>query len=510
MIKRTIHIILFCLFTKIVIANNADKQPNIILILVDDLGWNDLQCYGSSFYETPNLDKLAKNGIKFTNAYASSPVCSPTRASVLTGKYPIKTDITDWIPGRQANGKATQYEKMIALPFNQALLPYEKTIAEEALQANYKTFFVGKWHLGENESNWPETHGFQINKAGFSKGSPNGYKNDSTGGFFTPYNNPRLSDGPKGEYLTDRLTDETLLFLQENEKPFFIMYSMYAVHNPMQAPKNLVQKYDQKRKDLNIKDSIRFSKKEGWMKHEANWKQRNVQDNAVYAAMIENMDTNIGRLVQKLEELNKLNNTIIIFTSDNGGLSTAEGSPTVNGNLRAGKGWLYEGGIRVPFIMHWPNKIKTQQVSNVPISSVDIYPTLYKAIFNKSIKNKLLDGEDILQIVKKEKSNRTLFWHYPHYSNQGGKPSAAMLHNEIKCILNFEDNSFEVYDLSKDVKEKVNIANNDVAKANLLKARLQQWLKKQNAKLPIANSKYNSLINNNQAKNVKEKYHDEQ
>jgi arylsulfatase A-like enzyme len=485
---------LFVLFAQTTIGQDNTRKPNIVFILADDLGWADLTSYGSTFYETPNLDRLASMGTRFTQAYASCPVCSPTRASVLTGKYPIKTGITDWVKGRQENGKARDYEKMIAQPFNYFLKQEEETIAEAALKNNYKTFFAGKWHLGEGAENWPEANGFQINKGGFSKGSPAGFKNDSTGGFFTPYNNPRLSDGPKGEYLTDRLTNECISFIEENKNAaFFLMYSLYAVHNPLQAPKELVKKYQAKRKALNIADSLRFKKDEPWMKFEKGWKNRMVQDNAVYAAMIENMDANIGRLLNKLDSLGLSDNTIIIFTSDNGGSSTAEGSPTKNGILKAGKGWLYEGGIRVPMIIKWPTKIKAGQVSEMPVSSVDIFPTLYKAIYKNDVKNKAVDGKDIIGLVANEKKSmgRTIFWHYPHYSNQGGKPGAAMLKNGFKLILNYEDNSIELYNLKNDGSERNNIATTNKNMAIEYKKDLEKWLKENNAKFPTANPTYN-------------------
>ena len=494
MLKKAIHTIVFIMLVQIISAQNVTKQPNIVLILADDLGWADLQCYGSTFYETPNLDKLASMGIRFNNAYASCPVCSPTRASILTGKYPIKTGVTDWIQGRQYNGKAAVYEKLVTQPFNYFLQPEEETIEEAAMKNNYKTFIAGKWHLGEEEKNWPESNGFQINKGGFSKGAPAGFKNDTTGAFFTPYNNPRLTDGAKGEYLTDRLTNECISFMEENKnQPFLLFYSLYAVHNPLQAPVDLIKKYQAKKLALNIPDSLRFRKNEPWMKFEKGWKQRVVQDNAVYAAMIENMDNNIGRILKKIETLGLDSNTIIVFTSDNGGLSTAEGSPTSNGLLKAGKGWLYEGGIRVPFIIKWTDKIKAGKVSEIPISSVDIFPTLYQAMCKKELINKAVDGEDIVRLIANEKKNmgRTLFWHYPHYSNQGGKPGAAIIANGLKLILNYEDKSIELYNLKNDVEERNNVAavnKNIVAKYQLV---LENWLRDNKAKFPIPNPDYN-------------------
>jgi len=482
MFKKMFAIFFLLLCITHVNAQKKNTPPNIIIILADDLGWADLSSYGSSFYETPNLDQLAKNGIRFTNAYATSPVCSPTRASLMTGKYPTKTGVTDWIPGRSEDGKTRAYEKIKTPPTSFQLVLEEKTIAEFALENGYQTFFAGKWHLGEEEKFWPQHQGFQTNMGGWSKGGPTGRLNDSTGGFFTPYKNPVLSDGPSGEYLTDRLTDECIQFLaKKSDKPFFLMYSMYAVHNPLQAPKALIQKYQAKQKQLGLNDQQRFAKDEEWMKPEAGWKRRLVQDNPVYAAMIENMDWNIGRLLDKIKSMHLDENTIIIFTSDNGGLSTAEGSNTVNGPFRAGKGWLYEGGIRVPFILYWKGKIISGATHDFPITIADIYPTLASVINTQYKKDRMIDGENILPMMQQSNKKRTFFWHYPHYSNQGGKPAAAIRSGDYKLIYHYEDQHVELFDLAKDVAEKNNIANSNQQKVVQLKIELMNWLKKSGA-----------------------------
>jgi arylsulfatase A-like enzyme len=474
-------------------AQSKNQPPNIVVIFADDLGWADLTSYGSSFYETPNLDRLASKGIRFTQSYATCPVCSPTRASMMTGKYPVKTGVTDWIRGRQEDGKARPYEKLIAQPTAYQLPLEEKTIAELALENGYKTFFAGKWHLGEEEKYWPESQGFQINKGGWSKGSPTGRINDSTGGYFTPYKNPKLNDGPPGEYLTDRLTNECIAFIENNrQSPFFLMYSLYAVHNPLQAPAALIKKYEEKQKKTILQNKDRFVKDEVWMQYEANWKRRMLQDNPVYAAMIENMDWNVGRIMETLRQSGLEDNTLVIFTSDNGGLSTAEGSPTTNGPLRAGKGWLYEGGIRVPLIMYWQGIIVAGSTSNVPVSTADFFPTIAKAINTRYKKKKNIDGEDILQILSKpsEFQNRNLFWHYPHYSNQGGKPGSALLEGDYKLIYNYEDETVELYNIKDDIAEKNDIASSNKVIAERLKTRLFKWLKENNARMPYKNAGY--------------------
>lgn len=494
MFKNLVASVLLLLSCFTLPAQNKNRLPNIVIILADDLGWTDLGSYGSSFYETPNLDKLAANGIRFTQNYATCPVCSPTRASLMTGKYPLKTGVTDWIRGRQEAGKARPYEKLIARPTAYQLALQEKTIGELALENGYKTFFAGKWHLGEEEKYWPDYQGFQVNKGGWSKGSPTGKINDSTGGFFTPYNNPKLSDGPPGEYLTDRLTNECISFLEKNKQsPFLLLYSLYAVHNPLQAPANLIHKYETKQKQLNFQNKDRFIKDENWMKNEAGWKQRQVQDNPVYAAMIENMDWNIGRLIDKLELLHLDDNTLVIFTSDNGGLSTAEGSPTTNAPLRAGKGWLYEGGTRVPMIIYWKGKITAGSVSDLPLSTADLFPTIAKAINKNYQTDQTIDGADIFHLLADPggNQNRALYWHYPHYSNQGGKPGSAIRKGKYKLIYNYEDETTELYDVVNDIGEKNNIAGIQKSITKSLKKKLFKWLKKNHALFPGKNPGYN-------------------
>lgn len=479
MLNRFFLLMLFVVSGCFVTAQGTSGKPNIVVIFADDLGWADLSSYGSTFYETPHLDALAKRGVKFTNNYTTSPVCSPTRASLMTGKNPIKTGVTDWITGRQENGNAKPFEKFITPPTAYQLSLSENTIAEYALNNGYKTFFAGKWHLGEEEKYWPLAHGFQTNRGGWSKGGPYGRKNDTTGGYFTPYANPTLPDGPAGEYLTDRLANECINFIQnQSQSPFFMVYSLYAVHNPLQAPAALIQKYKDKQKQLGYTDKDRFAKDEPWMKNQNDWKRRLVQDHAVYAAMIENMDWNIGRIITSLNEKGLLENTLIFFTSDNGGLSTAEGSPTVNGPFRVGKGWLYEGGIRVPMVMYWKGKLQEGLVTDVPVTTSDIFTTMATAVNSGYKPEAGVEGKDILKLLATPaKSNdRTLYWYYPHYSNQGGKPGAAIRKGNYKLIYNYEDNSTELYDLSADMGEKNNLATQHLKKTKQLKKQLDKWL----------------------------------
>lgn len=476
-------------------AQQRSAKPNVVIIFADDLGWKDISCYGSSFYETPHLDALAKAGILFTNGYAASPVCSPTRASLMTGKNPIQTGVTDWIKGRHENGKARPFEKLIAPATSYELALSETTIAEIAMKNGYQTFFAGKWHLGEEEKYWPLSQGFQTNKGGWSKGAPTGKRNDTVGGFFTPYDNPTLQDGPAGEYLTDRLANECISFIEQaKNQPFLMMYSLYAVHNPLQAPTALVQKYKQKQLKLGYTDADRFSKDEAWMKYQPDWKLRKVQDHAVYGAMIENMDWNIGKIIESLKEKNLFDNTIIIFTSDNGGLSTAEGSPTSNAPLRAGKGWLYEGGLRVPLIMYWKGQVQAGVVSDIPVTTSDVFTTITSIVQSNYKFTREIEGQNIITLLSKpqESSNRNLYWYYPHYSNQGGRPGAAIRKGDYKLVYFYEDEQIELYNIKSDIGETNNLSKYQPKLATDMKNELDKWLRKHPAPQFKVNPSYNN------------------
>jgi len=479
--------------TPVIALCSSEKQektkPNIIFILLDDLGYSDLGCYGSSFYETPNIDRLAMQGMRFTDAYSACPVSSPTRASILTGKYPVRTGITDWIPGRQASNSGSPDDRLIAVPFNLKLDLQEVTIAEILKENGYSTMISGKWHLGESEEYWPEYQGFDVNSGGFSKGSPQ--KNEKANGYFSPYGNPRLEDGPEGEYLTDRQTDEAIQFIKDSKnKPFFLYLSYYAVHNPMQAKEEHILKFTEKVDSI---DTQPFTRERDWIKPSMsiNFKERIIQSNPVYAAMIYSVDENIGKLLSTLDNLNLDKNTVIIFTSDNGGLSTSEGSPTCNSPLRAGKGWLYEGGIRVPLIIKAPGKTKPGTVINTPVSSIDYYLTIAELTGSDKI-NYDGDGISITPLFKKDKlPERPLFWHYPHYSNQGVEPGSSVRLGNYKLIDNFEKERQELYDLENDISETNDISLLYPEKTKELYNLLMEWRKKNNAKMMFPNLEWN-------------------
>lgn len=471
------------------------SQPNFVFILADDLGWADLSSYGSSFYETPNLDQLAAEGTRFTQAYAACPVCSPTRASIMTGKYPARLDITDWIPGRQAVRPGLPEDRFVPQPFRLELPLEEITIAEALKTSGYTTCFVGKWHMGNDSTYWPENQGFDYNIGGWSRGAPTGKKSATEGGYFTPYQNPRLEDGPKGEYLTDRLVDESLQFLERHqETPFLLYLSFYTVHNPMQGKMDKVDKHEKRSEALGVKEEDRFDTDKDWIKKapKGNFRERTVQDHAIYASMVESMDENIGRVLDKLKGLGLDENTVVFFMSDNGGLSTSEGSPTTNAPLRAGKGWLYEGGIREPMIIKWPQEMQQTAICDYPVTSTDFYPTILEMAGVEANPIQHADGKSMTSLLKGEmpEADRALYWHYPHYSNQGGEPGSAIRKGKYKLIDLLEEDKIELYDIEADPGETNDLAAENPGKKAELKSLLDDWRKTMKAKMPEPNPNY--------------------
>jgi arylsulfatase A-like enzyme len=425
-------------------------KPNVLFILVDDLGWQDLGSYGSEFYETPNIDQLRSEGMMFTNAYSASPICSPTRASILTGKNPTTLHFTGHITSIEKHRHPI--DSQIIPPDDNMFVPLNEVMIPEALlNMGYATASIGKWHVGIEEKHFPTHQGFDINIAGYEHGSPPTY--------WGPYEkesdwNPvikNLCDREEGEYLTNRLTDEGIKFIQDHkERPFFLYLSHYGVHTPLEAPPKLVEKYEKKLKD------------------------NPVQKNATYAAMVENMDSNIGRLLNSLKELGLSKNTIVIFYSDNGG----EGRVTNNSPLREGKGYLYEGGIRVPLIIKWPGKIPENSTSNVPVISDDLYPTIMALIGKGTQPGKDLDGVSLKPILTKGKGiNRNeLHWYYPHYSPQAKMPSYAIRKGDFKLIESYDPIALELYNLKEDIGENKNLALDYPAKVLELQNHFAKWL----------------------------------
>lgn len=444
-------------------------KPNFIFFLVDDLGYSDVGCFGSDYYETPNIDRLADEGMKFTSAYAGSTICSPTRASILTGKYAGRLHITAPIPiisyKRQASeGKITPLKD----PDYVMNLPLEEvTIAEALKPAGYATAFIGKWHVCDEPEYFPEYQGFDINVAGDGHGATKNY-------FYPYYNRWRMTegypwlewntlpDGVPGEYLTDRLTVEAVRFIEENkERPFFLYFAHYAVHTPVQAKDSLIQKYMNQPGDT-LKGHI----------------------HPEYAAMIESVDQSMGALLRKLEDLDLADNTIIIFTSDNGG----HRQWTTNYPFRGHKGNFYEGGIRVPLIIKWPGVTTAGSVSDFPVISNDYYPTMLE-MANLPLKpEQHLDGLSLLPLIKNESelNREALYWHYPHYTSLCG----VVRYHDWKLIEFLGDGRLELYDLKNDIEEKNDLAEVNPEMAEKLQQMLAGWRESVNAQMPEANPDY--------------------
>jgi len=467
--------LLMLLLTAVIFSSCTKfKKPNVVLIVVDDLGWTDVGIYGSDFYQTPNVDKLAEEGIRFTNGYAACTVCSPTRASIMSGRYPATINCTDWISGHKK-----PWAKMAIPNWTQYLAEEEITLAESFKADNYNTVHIGKWHLGEEEKYWPENQGFDVNIGGYSVGAPQ--KRNGGNGYFTPYLNPRLKDGPEGEYLTERLANEASEYIENHKsdkKPFFMNLWFYNVHTPLQAKKEKIEKYRA------LVDSS---------KH---------QTNPVYAAMIEHMDDAVGVILNKLKEAGLEENTIVLFTGDNGGLcgnyENNKQKVTSNFPLRSGKGDIYEGGVREPFIIKWPSKIPAGSVNETPIMSIDIYPTLLGLTGSPKKESNEIDGIDLTPLLTQNKSIKrdALFWHYPHYHLEGAKPYSAIRKGDWKLIQVFENDSLELYNLKDDIGENNNLAKTQPAKVKELIDDLNIWRKKVGAQLPSVNPDYDEELEN--------------
>lgn len=474
-------------------AKNQQK-PNILFILADDYGWMDLGCMGSKYYETPNLDSLASEGIRFTNAYSACQVSSPSRASIMTGKYTTRHGVTDWIGEESGEGwrKMNRHSKLLPADYNWQLPADEYTIAECLRDNGYTTFIAGKWHLGE-EGSWPEDHGFMINKGGWSAGSP-------TGGYFSPYNNPKLKDGPEGENLSIRLGNETAEFMRKHkqknpDKPFFAYLSFYAVHGPLETTQENWKYFRDKAENMGIA-------KNGF-KIDRTLPVRQTQDNPVYAGVIKEMDDAIGIVMNELKRLGLDKNTLVIFTSDNGGVASGDAYSSSQLPLRGGKGRQWEGGIRVPMLMYY-NGCKAGSVCDVPVIGTDFYPTILDYAGLKPMPEQHKDGISIMSVVESNKTpKRPLFWHYPHYGNQGGEPSSIIRKGDWKLIYYYESAHSELYNLNIDLSENEPLNIQYPEKVKELETELMEWLDKTGAKKPVADPLYDPK---KEAK-VKERWH---
>lgn len=444
-------------------CSTQKNKPNIVLMLIDDLGWKDVGYMGNDFYETPNIDKLASQGMVFTHAYSNAPNCAPTRASLLTGLYTPRHRI--FTVNSAARGKS-HLRKLIPIPNTANLDTKFPTIATTLKDAGYVSTSIGKWHLGDDPEFGPIAHGFDENIGGNHLGHPKSY--------FSPYKNKNIADGPEGEYLTDRLTEEALKFIDTNkDRPFFLYLSHYTVHTPLQANKDLIEKYKAK-------------------------KSGKIHNNPTYAAMIESMDESVGRVLKKLQELQLEKNTIVFFISDNGG----HGSITSQTPLRGSKGMLYEGGIRVPMIVYWPGKVIEKSTCETPVMTADIFPTIYKIIAESIQTNFNFDGSSLLPLLFQTGNlkRKAIYWHFPAYLERyrGMKqpwritPSSAIREGDWKLIKFFENEKLEIYNLKDDIGEKNNLVDSLPEKANELHEKLKKWQKKVNAPVPTElNPEYN-------------------
>lgn len=458
------------------------KRPNVLFILVDDLGFKDLSCTGSTFYETPNIDKIANKGMVFNKGYAASRVCSPSRASIMTGKFTARHGITDWIGAKHGTAwrEHNRHDKLLPANYNHVLEQNDITIAEAMKASGYKTFFAGKWHIG-SEGSHPEDHGFDINIGGWDKGSP-------IGGYYSPWKNPYLKNIKKGENLSMRLAKETSEFIKKHkDTSFFAFLSFYAVHGPIQTTQNKWGKYREKAEKQGIKEK-------GY-KMERVLPIRQVQDNPIYAGLVETMDDAVGLVLNTLKELELDKNTIIIFTSDNGGVASGDNYSTSNLPLRGGKGYQWEGGIREPFFIHVPWYQSNGATSDIPVISTDFYPTILDLTGADFIPEQHVDGVSLKPIFEgKSLAERPLFWHYPHYGNQGGEPSSIIQENSWKLIHYWEDNRNELYNLTSDSQEKTNVAHQNPKLTEQLSSKLNTWLLSINANIPSKDLEYNETL----------------
>jgi arylsulfatase A-like enzyme len=495
------------------------KRPNIIFFMVDDLGWRDVGCFGSEFYETPNIDKLAEQGVKFTNSYSACHVCSPTRASLLSGKYPARINLTDWLPGR--NDFA--YQKLLNVEVNQQLPDEETTLAEALKAQGYNTAIIGKWHLGEAPSG-PTRHGFDMHiPAGWSKGWPLSYD--------APFKLPNY-DGNPGEYLTDRLTTDALQYIDEHkDQPFFLYFAHFAVHDPIEGRKDLVEKYKKKLAKmppdkrppyilegnpdgdaLTIEERVSLLRDSAYSgfsqlpRGTVKVKQR--QDNVQFAAMVESMDESLGRVMEKLKQLGLDENTIVVFASDNGGMAAGNfGRPskvldrrapdknfsTSNLPLRGAKGWMYEGGIRVPTIIKWSGVKSPGSTCTIPVVTPDFYPTLLDMAGLPLLPRQHVDGVSIRPVLQgaKKLNREAIYWHFPHYSNHGMQsPGGAVRAGKYKLLEYYENGTVQLFDLEKDLQELHDVSKENPAKVKELLAMLHAWRLSVGAKMMQPNPDY--------------------
>jgi arylsulfatase A-like enzyme len=474
--------------------SNGPGRPNVVLFLIDDLGWADLGLTGSTFYETPNVDALAAEGVFFSNAYAANPVCSPTRASILTGKYPSRIGLTNHSGYGGAQGPDHQLKPPQVVG---NIPPGDVTLAEALKVSGYTTAHVGKWHLQthheKGRAHFPEANGFDVNVAGGKNGQPASYYFPYTHEKYPQNNIPDLEDGKEGDYLTDALTDQAISFIEsqaDHDQPFFLNMWYHTVHTPIQPRKDKLEKYQKKAAAMGLNATMREALPEHQSFSHAH------QDNVAYACMVESMDENIGRILDTLKRLNIENDTIVLFCSDNGGLSTGSGpmSPTSSGPLRAGKAWIYEGGIRVPLIVKLPGQVKAGLTLEEPVISTDLYPTILALAGLPLRPEQHVDGvslKPLLTGTSQSLEREALYFHYPHYHhiNTMG-PAGAVRMGDYKLVEVFETGKVELYNLSDDLGETNDLATSMPELTTQLTKMLHDWRDDSGAVMTTENSDY--------------------
>lgn len=499
----------------------ADKRPpNVVFFLVDDLGWRDLGCYGSDLYETPNIDRFAKQSVRFTQAYAACHVCSPTRASILTGKYPARLQMTDWLSGR----REFSFQRLKNAEIRQHLPPQEHTIAESLKERGYRTAHLGKWHLGE-EPFGPRRQGFDVQIPRWNKGWPKA-------GYHAPFQLDGLSCEP-GDYLTDRLTDEAERFIESNkDRPFFLYLAHFAVHDPIQGRTDFVKKYERRLAQQpsptgpafileGNPDALRPPSREtlkarlddpAWagfrVLPDRTVKIKQHQDNAQFAAMVQSVDESLGRLLAKLKALRIDDNTIVILFSDNGGMSGGNfGNPrrviaknrldqafsTSNLPLRGAKGWLYEGGIRVPLIIRWPRRGRRATTCDEPVISTDFFPTILEMAGLPLRPRRHVDGVSLVPLLSGTGTldREAIYWHFPHYSNHGMQsPGGAVRAGDYKLLEYFENDTVQLFNLREDIGEQNDLSKSAPDQVTRLRKMLHAWRKDVAARMMVPNPEY--------------------
>lgn len=472
-------------------------RPNILFILADDLGWNDLSSMGSTFYESPNIDRIAEQGMRFSQGYANCQVCSPSRASILTGKYTTRHGITDWIGAKteEAWREHGRHNALLPPEYEHRLKPDEITFAQALRDAGYRTFFAGKWHTG-GEGSHPEDYGFEINKGGWHAGSPQG-------GYFSPYSNPKLESGPDGESLPLRLARETSEFMESSkDQPFLAFLSFYSVHAPLQTSQDRWEKFRKKAEAMTPPEN-RFE-------FDGSLPVRQVQDCPIYAGMIEAMDDAVGVVLEALDRLGLSDNTLVCFTSDNGGASSGDAYQTCMLPLRGGKGRQWEGGIREPLFFRWPGVVEPNTSCDVPVLGMDLYPTFLEAARVSVPDKQSIDGRSVCSLLRGEKdpvlAERDLFWHYPHYGNQGGDPSSIIRNGPWKLIHYYEDSRDELYNLETDPGETIDVNEENPEITDQLRNRLAAWLEQTNARIPIPDPEHDPEAEEARTQNLRTEF----